>query len=48
MKSYYETKLKFTENVLEKDKCLNDKILGKFYKKKIQKYIDNEQNKNTR
>jgi len=48
MMSYYETKLQFTENVLENDKFLNDNILGKFYKKKIQKYIDDEQNKNTR
>ena len=48
MMSYYETKLQFTENVLENDKFLNDNILGKYYKKKIQKYIDDEQNKNTR
>ena len=48
MMSYYETKLQFTENVLENDKFLNDNILGKFYKKKIQKYIDDEKNKNTR
>ena len=33
MMSYYETKLQFTENVLENDKFLNDNILGKFYKK---------------
>ena len=48
MMSYYETKLQFTENVLENDKFLNDNILGKFYKKKIQKYIDDKQNKNTK
>ena len=48
MMSYYETKLQFTENVLENDKFLNDNILGKYYKTKIQKYIDDEQNKNTR
>ena len=48
MMSYYETKLQFTENVLENDKFSNDNILGKYYKKKIQKYIDDEKNKNTR
>ena len=48
MMSYYETKLQFNENVLENDKFLNDNILGKFYKKKIQKYIDDKQNKNTK
>ena len=48
MMSYYETKLLFTENVLENDKFSNDNILGKYYKKKIQKYIDDEKNKNTR
>ena len=48
MMSYYETKLQFTENVLENDKFLNDNVLGKYYKIKIQKYIDDEKNKNTR
>ena len=48
MMSYYETKLQFNENVLENDKFLNDNILCKFYKKKIQKYIDDKQNKNTK
>ena len=45
MMTYYETMLQFKENVLESDKFLNDNILGKFYKGKIQKYIDDEQNK---
>jgi len=47
MMTYYETMLQFKENVLESDKFLNDNILGKFYKTKIQKYIDDEQNKNS-
>jgi len=46
MMSYYETKLQFTENVLENDKFLNDNVLGKYYKTKIQKYIDDAENKN--
>ena len=45
MMTYYETMLQFKENVFESDKFLNDNILGKFYKTKIQKYIDDEQNK---
>ena len=47
MMTYYETMLQFKENVLESDKFLNDNILGKFYKTKIQKYIDDEQNKHS-
>ena len=45
MMSYYETKLQFTNDVLESDKFLNDNILGKYYKQKIQKYIDDSKNK---
>ena len=45
MMSYYETKLQFTNDVLEIDKFLNDNILGKYYKQKIQKYIDDSKNK---
>jgi hypothetical protein len=43
MMTYYEVKLQFQENVLESDKFLNDNILGKFFKEKIKKYIDDEQ-----
>jgi len=43
--TYYETTLQFKENVLESDKFINDNILGKFYKTKIQKYIDDEKTK---
>jgi len=46
MMTYYETKLQFKENVLENDKFINDNILGKYYKTKIQKYIDYAENKN--
>ena len=45
MMCYYETKLQFTNDVLESDKFLNDNILGKYYKQKIQKYIDDSKNK---
>ena len=45
MMTYYETMLQFKENVLESDKFINDNILGKFYKTKIQKYIDDEKTK---
>ena len=45
MMTYYETMLQFKENVLESDKFINDNILGKFYKTKIKKYIDDEKTK---
>ena len=45
MMAYYETMLQFKENVLESDKFLNDNILGKFYKTKIQKYINDAKDK---
>jgi hypothetical protein len=45
MMAYYETMLQFKENVLESDKFLNDNILGKFYKTKIQKYINDANDK---
>ncbi len=45
MMSYRETMLQFKENVLEDDNYINDNILGKYYKKKIQKYIDDETKK---
>ncbi len=45
MMSYRETMLQFQENVLENDNYVNDNILGKYYKKKIQKYIDDETKK---
>ena len=45
MMSYRETMLQFQENVLEDDNYVNDNILGKYYKKKIQKYIDDETKK---
>lgn len=45
MMTYYETMLQFKNNVLESNKFLNDNILGKFYDKRIQKYIDDEQEK---
>lgn len=48
MMSYYETKLQFNENVLENNKFINDNILGKYYKKKIELYKNDEHNKNTR
>jgi hypothetical protein len=38
MMTYYETALQFQEKVLESEKYLNDNILGKFFKLKIQKY----------
>tara|TARA_R110002050_G_scaffold67023_1_gene145224 strand:- start:853 stop:1287 length:435 start_codon:yes stop_codon:yes gene_type:complete len=38
MMTYYETALQFQEKVLEDDKYLNDNILGKFFKLKIQQY----------
>ena len=43
--TYYATMLQFKENVWESDKFLNANILGKYYKTKIQKYIDDEQHK---
>ena len=43
--SYRETATQFKENVLEDDKYLNDNVLGKYYKKKIQKYINDETDK---
>jgi hypothetical protein len=45
MMSYRETMLQFQYNVLENDDYINDNILGKYYKKKIKKYIDDEKNK---
>ena len=45
MMSYRETMLQFQENVLENDNYVNDNILGKYYKKKIKKYINDETNK---
>ena len=45
MLTYYETALQFQEKVLETDNFLNDNILGKFYKTKIKKYI-NDADKN--
>jgi hypothetical protein len=45
MMTYYETLLQFKENVLESDKYMNDNILGKFYKKTILKYKEDEKNK---
>ena len=45
MMTYYETLLQFKENVLESDKYINDNILGKFYKKTILKYKEDEENK---
>jgi len=45
MMTYYETLLQFKENVLESDKYINDNILGKFYKKTILKYKEDEKNK---
>lgn len=44
MMSYRETSIQFKENVLEDDKYLNDNVLGKYYKKRIQKYIEDENN----
>ena len=38
MMTYYETALQFQEKVLEDDNYLNDNILGKFFKLKIQQY----------
>ena len=38
MMTYHETALQFQEKVLEDDKYLNDNILGKFFKLKIQQY----------
>lgn len=46
MMSYYETKLQFTNEVLEDNRFLNDNILGKYYKERIQKYRDDEQRNN--
>ena len=43
--TYYETALQFQEKVLESEKYLNDNILGKFFKLKIQKYQEDEINK---
>jgi hypothetical protein len=48
MMTYYETLLQFKENVLESDNYINDNILGKFYKKTILKYKDDEKTKNKR
>jgi len=48
MMSYYETLLQFKENVLESDKYINDNILGKFYKKTILKYKEDEKTKDKR
>ena len=38
MMTYYETALQFQEKVLEDNNYLNDNILGKFFKLKIQQY----------
>lgn len=48
MMTYYETSLQFKENVLENDEYINDNILGKFYKKTILKYKEDEKNKSKR
>ena len=48
MMTYYETLLQFKENVLESDKYINDNILGKFYKKTILKYKEDEKTKDKR
>ena len=48
MMTYYETLLQFKEDVLENDKYINDNVLGKFYKKTILKYKEDEKTKNKR
>ena len=40
MMTYLEVREQFSRGVLESDEYLNDNILGKFYKKRIKKFID--------
>ena len=39
MMSYYETKYQFQMNVLEDDNYLNDNVLGKYFRKTLNKYM---------